>query len=111
MIIAAVLEIGLLLVLPQLAGLLVTRLVRRASWPVWPAAAISVFGVGWYLLMWVPARDAAAHADTACGMWVVALTVGLLFGLSFHLAVGVGLGLLARRLRRPARQQTPRDVA
>lgn len=98
-----VLRIALLLVLPQLAGLLVTRLVRRASWPVWPAAAIAVFGVVFYWTRWVPAREAAEYAPTRCGIWMLALGFALLVGLVVHLGVGTLFGLLARRLRRSAR--------
>jgi hypothetical protein len=99
----SVLQIALLLVLPQLAGLLVTRFVRRASWPIWPAAAIAVFGVVFYWTQWVPARDAAENAPTRCGMWTLALGFALLVGLVGHLGVGTLLGLLARRLRRSSR--------
>ena len=98
-----ILKIALLLVLPQLAGLLVTRLVRRASWPVWPAAAIAVFGVVFYWTRWVPAREAAADAPTRCGMWMLALGLALLVGLVVHLGIGTLFGLLARRVRRSAR--------
>ena len=94
-----VLQIALLLVLPQLVGLLVTRLVRRASWPVWPAAAIAVFGVVFYWTRWVPAREAAENAFTRCGMWMLALGFALLVGLIGHLGVGTLFGLLARRRR------------
>ncbi len=97
-----ILKIALLLVLPQLAGLLVTRLIRRASWPVWPAAAIAVFGVVFYWTRWVPAREAADHAPTHCG-WMLALGFALLVGLVAHLGIGTLFGLLARRLRRSSR--------
>jgi hypothetical protein len=89
-----VLQLGLLLVLPQLAGLLVMRLARRASWVAWPAAAIAVFGVVWHEWIWVPARETAR-----CGIWLRGLTFILVAGLLFHLAVGAQLGVLTRRLR------------
>ena len=89
-----VLQVGLLLVLPQLAGLLVMRLARRASWVAWPAAAIAVFGVVWHEWIWGPALEAAR-----CGVLVRGLASALVTGLLLHLAVGAQLGLLARRLR------------
>ncbi len=100
-----ILGIGLLLVLPQLAGLLVTRLARRATWSAWPAAAIAVFGGAFYWWLWVPARDAAEAAQTRCGNWSLALGFILLLGLFVHLGVGVLFGLLARRPRGTTRQQ------
>jgi hypothetical protein len=91
---------GLLLLLPQLAGLLVTRLARRASWVAWPAAAIAVFGVVWHQWMWVPARDAAEQAPSRCGMWTIGLAFILVVGLFLHLGVGALGSYVARRLRR-----------
>jgi len=96
-----VLQIGLLLVLPQLAGLLITRLARRASWVAWPAAAIAVFGVVWRQWMWVPARDAAEQAEARCGMWTIGCAFILVVGLCLHLGAGALFAMLARRLRRP----------
>jgi len=93
------LVIGLLLVLPQLAGLLVTRLAKRASWAAWPAAAIAVFGVAFYWMLWVPERESAAELHTRCGNWSLALGFMLLLGLFVHLGVGVLFGLLARARR------------
>src|SRR3954468_24993966 len=93
-----VLQIGLLRVLPQLAGLLVTRLARRASWVAWPAAAIAMFGVVWHQWMWVPARDAADQAPSRCGMWTIGLAFILVVGLCLHLGAGALFGMLARRL-------------
>ena len=90
----ALLQIGLLLVLPQLAGLLVTRLARRASWVAWPAAAIAVFGVVWHEWIWVPAQEIARS-----GVLVRGLAFMLETGLLFHLGVGAMAGVLARRLR------------
>jgi hypothetical protein len=108
MIIGAILTLSLLLLLPQLAGLALMRFVRSASsaWTAWPAAAISVFGLVFYWWLWVPARDAAEQAHTHCGNWSLALGFGLLLGLFVHLAVGVLLGLLARRP--PRREGTAR---
>jgi len=83
--------------LPQLAGLLVTRLARRASWAAWPAAAIAVFGAVFYWLLWVPERESAAEAHTLCGNWSLALGFMLLLGLFVHLGAGVLFGLLSRR--------------
>jgi hypothetical protein len=100
----AILGFGLLLLLPQLAGLAVMRLAPRASWAAWPAAAIAVFGGAFYWLLWVPARDRAEAAQTHCGNWSLALAFGLLLGLFVHLGVGVLFGLLARR---PRRQKLP----
>ena len=94
-----VLQLGLLLLLPQLAGLLVMRLARRASWVAWPAAAIAVFGVVWHQWMWVPARDAAERAPTRCGMWSIGLAFILAVGLLLHLGAGALFGVLARRVR------------
>jgi hypothetical protein len=94
-----ILAFGLLLLLPQLAGLLIMRLAPRASWAAWPAAAIFVFGVAFYRLLWAPARAAAEAAQTPCGNWSLALVFGLLLGLFVHLAVGVLFGLLARNRR------------
>ena len=91
--------VGLLVLLPQLAGLMVTRFVRSASWTAWPAAAIAVFGLGFYWWLWVPARDAATQQASRCGLWVVALGFVLVTGLIGHLGVGVLLGRFARRLR------------
>src|SRR5262245_12886979 len=99
----AVLLVGLLLFLPQLVGLLVTRLVRPSSLTVWPAAAISVFGAVFYWWLWVPARTAAEAAEAHCGMWVVALGFVLVTGLTAHLGLGVLFALLARRRSRAAR--------
>jgi predicted Na+-dependent transporter len=99
-----VLQLGLLLVLPQLAGLLVMRLARRASWVAWPAAAIAVFGVVWQQWLWVPVRDAAEQRETRCGMWTIGLAFILVVGLCLHLGAGALLGMLARRLRRTARR-------
>jgi hypothetical protein len=96
-----ILEVALLLLLPQLAGLLVMRLARRASWVAWPAAAIAVFGVVWHQGMWVPARDAP------CGTALIGLTFILVVGLLFHLGIGALCGVLARRLRRASRRATP----
>ena len=98
------LVIGLLLVLPQLSGLLVTRLARRASWAAWPGAAISVYGLVFYWWLWVPAREAAKAADMRCGNWPLAAGFMLLLGLFVHLGVGVLCGLLARRPRGTTRQ-------
>lgn len=92
-----ILDFSLLVLLPQLAGLLVTRLVRRPTWVAWPAAAIAVFGVVFYWFLWVP----AGHEP--CGTWQVALGHILLPCLLTHLGAGILLGLLARRLRRSAR--------
>jgi predicted Na+-dependent transporter len=99
MIIGAILKISLLLLLPQLAGLALTRFVRGAatSWAAWPAAAISVFGLAFYWWLWVPAREAAEQSETRCGNWSLALGFVLLLGLFLHLGVGVLGGLLARR--------------
>jgi hypothetical protein len=94
-----ILLVGLLVLLPQLAGLMVTRFVRSASWTVWPAAAISVFGLAFYWWLWVPARDAAAQMESHCGMWAIALGFVLVTGLVGHLGAGVLLGRLARHLR------------
>jgi len=95
----AILVVGVMLLLPQLAGLLVTRLAPRASWAAWPAAAIAVFGVAFYWGFWVPARDAAARSEMRCGMQALALGFMLLLGLFVHLGVGVLFGLLARHRR------------
>jgi len=92
-----ILAFGLLLLLPQLAGLLIMRLAPRASWAAWPAAAISVFGLAFYGTLWAPARASAEAAHTRCGNWSLALGFGLLLGLFVHLGVGVLFGLLARR--------------
>jgi predicted Na+-dependent transporter len=97
---SVVLQLALLVLLPQVAGLLVTRLVRRATWTAWPAAAIAVFGVVWHQWMWVPARDAAERAETRCGMWTIGLAFILVVGLLLHLGAGALFGSLARRLRR-----------
>ena len=107
MIIGAILTISLLLLLPQLAGLALTRFVRGAAssptWVAWPAAAISVFGLVFYWWLWVPARDAAERSQSHCGDWSLALGFALLLGLFVHLGVGVLGGLLARRPQRTAR--------
>src|SRR5262245_36792708 len=99
----AVLAIAVLLVLPQLAGLLVTRLARRTTWVAWPAAAIAVFGAAFYLTIWAPMGAAAEVQQTRCGTWQIALGFCLLAGLVLHLGAGTLFGLLARRLRRSAR--------
>jgi membrane protein YdbS with pleckstrin-like domain len=91
---AFVLQIGLLLVLPQLAGLLVMRLARRASWVAWPAAAIAVFGVVWHEWIWVPARE-----NARCGMWSDGPNFILVAGLLLHLGLGASFGKRVRRLR------------
>ena len=90
--------VGLLVLLPQLAGLMVTRFVRSASWTAWPAAAIAVFGFAFYWSQWAPARDAAAQMDSPCGMGAVALGFILVTGLVGHLGVGVLFGRLTQRL-------------
>ena len=116
MIIGAILKISLLLLLPQLAGLALTRFVRGAartssssssssSWATWPAAAISVFGVIFYWFLWVPAREAAEQSETHCGNSMLALGFVLLLGLFLHLGVGVLGGLLARRPQGTTRQR------
>lgn len=92
---APVLVLALLLVLPQLAGLLVTRLARRTTWVAWPAAAISVFGAAFYLLLWAPTR--AAEEASGCGMRSLGLAILLIVGLVLHLGTGTLFGLLARR--------------
>ena len=100
-----VLSLGLLLLLPQLAGLIVMRFVPRAGWTAWPAAAIAVFGVGWHQWLWAPARDRALQAETGCGMWSVGCYFILVVGLVLHLGVGALFGAyVARRrsLRAPA---------
>jgi hypothetical protein len=103
-VLGTVLEVAILLVLPQLAGLLVTRIARRTTWVAWPAAAIAVFGAAFYLLMWAPARAInEQQMDWPCGTWMVALGFGLLVGIVIHLGAGILFGLLARRLRRSAR--------
>ena len=86
-----------MLVLPHLAGLLVTRLARRTTWVAWPAAAIAVFGAAFYFCVWVPTRQ------YPCGTGREAIGILLLAGLLLHLGTGTLLGLLARRLRRSAR--------
>jgi predicted Na+-dependent transporter len=101
---SVVLQLGLLVLLPQLAGLLLTRIVRRASWTTWPAAAIAVFGVVWHEWLWVPARNAAERFHTGCGMWAVGLGFILVAGLLLHLGAGVLFALLAHRLRRSSRR-------
>jgi hypothetical protein len=93
-----ILGFSLLLVLPQLAGLLVMRLAPRASWLAWPAAAISVFGVVFYCFLWAPTRQ--AEQMHGCGMQSLALAILLVVGLVVHLATGVIFGMLARRIRR-----------
>jgi predicted Na+-dependent transporter len=98
--VSVTLSIALLVLLPQLAGLLVTRFVRRASWTAWPAAAIAVFGVVFHRGVWVPACEGAEQAFPRCGTAQVALAFVLVAGLLFHLGVGVTSGLLARKLRR-----------
>jgi hypothetical protein len=98
-------QVGLLVVLPQLAGLMLTRFVRRTSWTAWPAAAIAVFGFVYYWWLWVPARDAAAQMTSRCGMWAIALSCGLVTGLLGHLGLGTLFGRLARRPRRSPRPQ------
>jgi hypothetical protein len=92
-------QVGLLVVLPQLAGLMVTRFVRGTSWTAWPAAAIAVFGFAYYWWLWVPARDAAAQMTSRCGMWAVALGFGLVTGLLGHLGLGTLFGRIAGRRR------------
>jgi hypothetical protein len=91
--------VGLLVLLPQIAGLMVTRFVRSASWTAWPAAAVAVFGLGFYWWLWVPARDVAAQTASRCGMWGVALGFVLVTGLVGHVAVGALLGRFLLRLR------------
>ena len=76
------LVVGLLLVLPQLAGLLVTRVARQASWSAWPAAAIAVFGAVFYWWLWAPAAARAEASETRCGNWSLGLGFILLLGLS-----------------------------
>ena len=88
-------QVGLLVVLPQLAGLLVTRFVRRTSWTAWPAAAIAVFGVVFYWWLWVPARDAAAQMTRTAGCGRSRSASCSVIGLLGHLGVGVLFGLLA----------------
>src|SRR4051812_14165649 len=61
----AVLRLTGLIVVPQLAGLVVTALARWLSWLAWPAAAISAFGVVWHQMVWTPAQSAARHCGTA----------------------------------------------
>ena len=95
-----VLQLALLVLLPQIAGLLVTRLARRASWTAWPAAAIAVFGVVWHQGMWVPAREAADQSGSQCGMWSIGLAFILVVGLLLHLGAGALFGRLAGRMRR-----------
>jgi len=91
---------GLLLLLPQLAGLMVTRFVRQASWTAWPAAAIAVFGFVFYWWLWAPAREAAARMDSHCGGSASgALSFVLVTGLVGHLGLGALFGRLARRPR------------
>ena len=97
---SVVLQVALLLLLPQMVGLLVTRLARRASWTAWPAAAIAVFGVVWHEWMWVPARNRAVHAHTGCGAWAVGLAFILVVGLLLHLGAGTLFGFLARHNKR-----------
>jgi Na+/proline symporter len=100
-----ILGTGLLLLLPQLIGLLVTRLARRTSWAAWPAGAIATFGFVFYWWFWVPAREHAALEQHPCGNWSLALGFILLLGLFVHLGVGVLFGLLARRPHGTTRQQ------
>lgn len=97
MALSSLLALALMLVLPQLAGLLVTRLVRRTTWVAWPAAAIAVFGVAFYFCVWVPTRH------YPCGTGREGVGIILFAGLLLHLGAGTLLGLLARRLRRSAR--------
>jgi hypothetical protein len=93
------LQVGLLVVLPQLAGLMLTRFVRRTSWTAWPAAAIAVFGFAHYWWLWVPAREAAARMTSHCGFSARALAFGLVTGLLGHFGLGTVFGRLARRAR------------
>src|SRR3954469_21046709 len=96
-----VVEIGVLVLLPKLAGLLAPRLVRHASWTAWPATTIAVFGAVFYWWCWVPARRAIEQAPAA-GLWTIGLGLGfeLALGLLAHLGLGILCGVLARRLRR-----------
>src|SRR5436190_20016356 len=103
-ILGTVLALELMLVLPQLAGLLVTRLARRTTWVAWPAAAIAVYGAAFYLIIWAPMRAAEeVQTEPRCGTWQIAFGICLLGGILLHLGTGTLLGLLARRLRRSAR--------
>ena len=92
-------QVGLLVLLPQLAGLMLTRFVPRTSWTAWPAAAIAVFGFVYYWWLWVPARAAEARMASHCGMLLLALGFGLVTGLLGHLGLGTLFGRLARRRR------------
>jgi len=94
---SSILALALMLVLPQLAGLLVVRVVGRTTWVAWPAAAIAVYGVAFYFCVWVPTRH------YPCGTGREAFGIILLAGLLLHLGTGTLLGLLARRLRRSVR--------
>ncbi|HMF44992.1 MAG TPA: hypothetical protein VKQ32_30185 [Polyangia bacterium] len=100
-----VLSMGLLLLLPQIAGLLVVRFVPRASWTAWPAAAIAVYGVVWHQWVWAPASDRGAQAG--CGMWSVGCTFILVGGLLLHLGVGALLGWYVWRARQSSRRAPP----
>jgi hypothetical protein len=89
----AVLRLTGLIVVPQLAGLVVTALARWLSWLAWPAAAISAFGVVWHQMVWTPAQSAARHCGTADFGLVFILGIGLLV----HLGLGTLLGVVAVR--------------
>jgi len=88
------------LALPQLAGWIATRVMRRSSWVPWPAAAITVFSALWYVLSWLPGQRAAQAAESHCGMWVVAAVSALAAGLVIHTIAGVIFGMLTIRRRR-----------
>jgi hypothetical protein len=87
-----ILAFGLLLLLPQLAGLLIMRLAPRASWAAWPAAAIFVFGLAFYGTLWAPARASAEAAHYA--LW--------------ELVAGAGFRPAARTVRSPRRRRPVR---
>ena len=95
-----VLSLALLLLLPQIAGLILMRFVLRASWTAWPAAAIATFGVVFYEWIWAPARDRAAQAQSGCGMWSLGCAFILVAGLLLHLGVGALCGSYVQRARR-----------
>jgi hypothetical protein len=92
----AVARLLVVLAVPQAAGLLMMRLIRRASWLAWPVTAIAVFGVIWRVWTW----EGTAGSHRRCGTALLGLDLAMGALLVVHLGVGMLFGAIEQKARR-----------
>jgi MFS family permease len=92
------LMVGLMFVLPQVAGYIASRVGRRASAARWPLTAAGVIGLMGVLAA-ISAHHTEEHARATGGLRGEASLVGLLAValMVLHFTVGTILGVLDRR--------------